>query len=138
MDNESYILKRWMTDNQINAPELARRMGIEKQAVYFQLKKEKLSDSFKHKLTSIGVSIFHLSTLLSTEKDVQSEITEPAKKYKVSINEPINTDKPMEKSLRQRIKDLEELLAAKDEIIELLKKQNATDGGLQRSKKVGA
>lgn len=54
--NEGKKLSDWLDENNKNAYDLAQELGVTPQSVYNQLKRERLSDSFKNRLELRGIN----------------------------------------------------------------------------------
>ena len=56
--HEGQILRDWLDKHRLSAKELADKLGISDQAIYAQIRKEVIADSFKHKLSKANLNIF--------------------------------------------------------------------------------
>lgn len=61
MNHEGKILQQWLNGLNITPDELAGKLKVAKQTVYYHLGREKIGDSFKRKLSQIGSNPFDLS-----------------------------------------------------------------------------
>lgn len=56
--NEGKQLKEWLASKRMSAKELADSIGVTDQAIYAQIKKDIVADSFKHKVAKANLDIF--------------------------------------------------------------------------------
>jgi len=88
VENEGKKLGKWLVDNNLNAPTLATMMGLEKQSVYYQLKQERVSDSFKHKLSESGFYVF-VEKVKHIIPESNSVVNESSPVYNLNSREPL-------------------------------------------------
>lgn len=78
-NNEGSQLTDWMKENRYSAPDVARLLGVSRQAVYYQMEQEEVSETFKDRLMKAGLPVFGNLT----------NVQEPAAEYRSA---PPSTD----------------------------------------------
>lgn len=58
LKTEGDILNDWLIDNRISVKKLAGMLNISPSAIYFQIRNDRLSDSFVEKLESVNIFLF--------------------------------------------------------------------------------